>query len=208
MDVAASGGPAKSATESIAATLVLSRGHPGDQDFVSVRDLDSTWVAAVRWGEHDVEASGGLAAIRARKGENTAEEAAAAFVDTVLGTSVGPQAVGVRAVGRFEAREDERIYQTGEIHRESAIAALKILSGIHPNDAQFVNRAFAEVLPRQPPTNDGLWSGHDSTGSSSDAVVAPSARGPQPFRARVRARWPCGRPVRSIARKQSSGGTI
>ena len=58
-----------------------------------------------------------------------------------------------------------------------------------------------------PPTNDRLWSGHDSTGSSSDVVVAPSARGPQPSRARVRARWPCGRPVLSIARKQRSGGT-
>ena len=114
------GNDARTERRNLSHAVWLGRVSDGAQESVLARDDDNSWHARVDWGGHPMQAT---ASVKATKG--------AAEVD----------------IGDVTAGEDPAIERTGEAHRDAALAALQIVSALHPADSRFVERGFADLFP-------------------------------------------------------------
>jgi hypothetical protein len=145
------GGPAASRAGSFARTLVLTRDQQHGRTMLGLSDDRQAWMIGVGWQGDPVEASGALVQMTGiRDGRPAPDDAGAdPSAQSLGGMSARPLPLprGTRVVAAFEAAENTAISQPGDPHRESAIAALQILSGLYPDDAGYVDQAYGELFP-------------------------------------------------------------
>jgi hypothetical protein len=145
------GGPAGRSAGSFTRTLVLTRDHQHGRTMLGLSDDRKAWMIGVGWQGDPVDASGALVQMTGiKEGRPEPKDAdAGAFAQILGGITQRPLPLppGTRVVAAFEAAEDAAISQPGDPHRESAIAALNILSGLYPDDAGYVEQAYGELFP-------------------------------------------------------------
>ena len=109
------------ANHNLEVTVWARRVSASGQESIVVRDDASTWRVSLDWSGGPVRASGRLAATKPGQDDIDAAE--------------------------LSAVEDTAIDQTGDAHRDAALAGLQIVSELHPSDTRFVERGFAELFP-------------------------------------------------------------
>ena len=122
--------------------LVFRRGTQDGRRLWGIGDDESHWLLGVGWQGDPVEAEGAL--VELPRAANPGDVAAA-----LAGIPTPP--AGIRVVAAFAAVESDAITEPGEPHRDSAIAALQILSGLYPDDPDYVERRYAELFPAVEP---------------------------------------------------------
>jgi hypothetical protein len=131
--------------------MVLRRAQQDDRSSLVLSDDRQTWLFGVGWKGDPVEASG-LLAQTARFGERPQvadEPVAVAFARIIGGVPDRPfrPLPGTNVVAAFTAVEDAAISQPGDVHRESALDALNILSGLYPDDPAYAEHGYRKLFP-------------------------------------------------------------
>lgn len=131
--------------------MVLRGGRQDGSNLLALSDTQVTWMISVSWQGEPIEAKGTLAQKATVAGQ---ELAAVKVVTDAFALTLGgieslpsPAPTGARAIATFEAAETATINDPGEAHRESAIAALQMLSGLHLDDTTYVERGYSELFP-------------------------------------------------------------
>jgi len=57
---------------------------------------------------------------------------------------------GYEVIAAMDAAQEASINQPGDPHREAAISALQLLSGLYPNDPMYVEHGYGELFPPPP----------------------------------------------------------
>jgi hypothetical protein len=131
-------------------TLVLRRVQRHGRTMLALTDDRPTWMIGVGWQGDPVQASGALVQIAVKRLHPMTDEEIADVLEQILGGPKGqplPPSSSTGVVASFEAAEDAAISQPGDPHRESAITALQILSGLYPEDPGYVERGYGELFP-------------------------------------------------------------
>ena len=128
-------------------TLVLRRVQRHGRTMLGLSDDLPLWMIGVGWLGDPVQASGALLQLaEVKRLHPMTDEEIADLLEKVLGgTGEPPRGTGV--VASFRAAEDAAINQPGDLHRESALDALRILSGLYPDDADYFERSYRELFP-------------------------------------------------------------
>ncbi len=147
--VKGSGVPGNASSESIdpPRQLTLTRSDVGGQSSLAILDEESQVSLGVQWEGPPIEATGGLGQPRASRSARAVAEATKAIRDTLIGRIPPTPPVSSRILATFQAAEDATINQPGNAYRDASIAAVQLLSGLHPDDATFVEDRYAELFP-------------------------------------------------------------
>jgi len=132
-------------------TMVLRRVQQDGRSSLVLTDERQTWLFGVGWQGDPVKASGVLART-ARFGERPQvadEPVADAFARIIGGVPERPvrPLAGTNVVAAFTAAEDAAISQPGDVHRESALDALNILSGLYLDDPAYAEHGYRKLFP-------------------------------------------------------------
>jgi hypothetical protein len=130
-------------------TMVLRRGSQGGNNVLGLSDGKTTWMLGMGWQGAPVRSAGGLMLIA--DGQDPAGPGAVqdAFTLALGGISHRPSPAPATydVVAAVDAAQDAAINQFGDPHREAAIAALEILSALHPTDVSYVEDSYGELFP-------------------------------------------------------------
>jgi hypothetical protein len=130
-------------------TMVLRRGSQGGDDVLGLSDSGTTWMIGVGWQGAPVQAAGGLMLIA--EGQDPAAPGAVedAFTLALGGISHRPSPAPATydVIAAVDAAQDAAVNQSGDPHREAAIAALEILSALYPKDVTYVEDGYGELFP-------------------------------------------------------------
>jgi hypothetical protein len=145
--VTGSGLPAGGQARSFERRLTLTRAGGSNESAITVRDDESNIEVAVGWQGHPIEASGAVAEA-STTGSSWAPRNASVSSSRRGYGGVFPVPDKTRVVAQFQASEDPAIYQPGNDHRDAAIAAIQLLSSLHPDDASYVDVAYGQLFPK------------------------------------------------------------
>jgi hypothetical protein len=165
--------------------LVLRRGEGEGKDLFGISNDPMTLLLGLAWENHPIEATGALVRLATTSLVNRGLAGVADVFSMVIGGGGPfPPLPGAQAVATLGALEDPQINTPGEQHRDSALAALQILSGLYPKDPSYVERGYAELFPSdsssvearvRPTTNWVLFRRRRRTDCEA-TVEAPSTR--------------------------------
>lgn len=114
---------------------------------LALSDGRPSWLIGTGWLGDPVQATGALAQLtQVKLVHPMTDEEIADLLEQVLG-GTGEPPPGTRVLGSFLAVEDAAITEPGDLHRESALAALRILQGLYPDDAEYIEDAYKELFP-------------------------------------------------------------
>jgi hypothetical protein len=134
--------------------MVLHRSQLGSNHVIGLSDDQITWIISVGWHGDPVQASGALMLKTSAQGQELVADAGIvdAFTLALGGISRRPSLAlaAYEAIAAFDANQEASINQPGDLHREAAISALQILSGLYPQDATYVERGYSELFPPAP----------------------------------------------------------
>lgn len=132
-------------------TMVLRRVQQAGRSSLGLTDERQTWLFGVGWQGDPVEASGVLAQTAGfgKRPQVADEPVADAFAGILEGVPDRPlrPLPGTNVVAAFTAVEDAAISQPGDVHRESALDALNILSGLYLDDPAYAEHGYRKLFP-------------------------------------------------------------
>ena len=144
-----SGGTTDTSSGQITQTMMLRRGSQGGDNVLGLSDSRTTWMIGVGWHGTPVQASGGLMLIADGKDPAAPGAVTDAFTLALGGIShrPAPAPATYDVIAATDAAQDPAINQSGDPHREAAIAALEIVSALYPQDVTYVEDRYGELFP-------------------------------------------------------------
>jgi hypothetical protein len=130
-------------------TMVLRRGSQGGDNVLGLSDSRTTWMIGVGWPGIPVKAAGGLMLIADGKDPTAPGAVEDAFTLALGGIDhqPAPAPATYDVIAAIDAEQDPAINQSGDPHREAAIAALEILSALYLQDVRYVEDRYGELFP-------------------------------------------------------------
>ena len=131
--------------------MVLHRAQLGGNTVIGLSDDQATWIMSVGWHGDPVQATGAVLLKTSDQGQDLAAGTVVGDAFTLalggIGRQPSPAPAGYEAIAALDAAQETSINQPGDLHREAAISALQLLSGLYPEDATYVERGYGELFP-------------------------------------------------------------
>jgi len=134
--------------------MVLHHAQLGLNNVIALSDDQTTWITSVGWHGDPIQATGSVLLKTSDQGQYLTTDTVIQDAFTLalggIGRQAPPPPAGYEAIAALDAAQETSINQPGDPHREAAISALQLLSGLYPEDATYVERGYGELFPPPP----------------------------------------------------------
>ena len=133
--------------------MVLHHAQLGLNNVIALSDDQTTWITSVGWHGDPIQATGSVLLKTSDQGQYLTTDTVIQNAFTLALGGIGRRrtpSAGYEAIAALDAAQETSINQPGDPHREAAISALQLLSGLYPEDATYVERGYAELFPPAP----------------------------------------------------------
>jgi hypothetical protein len=134
--------------------MVLHHAQLGGNNVIGLSDDQTTWIMSVGWHGDPIQATGSVLLKTSDQGQHLTSDTLIENAFTLalggIGRQASPPPTGYEAIAALDAAQQTSINQPGNPHREAAISALQLLSGLYPEDATYVERGYGELFPPAP----------------------------------------------------------